>query len=510
MGGWKMEEDCNDECLDNVGCLLCIPGSKECQNGNSMICNMNGDGWDEQVCDGEQGVTCDDNSGECVGDCAPDNLGTSYIGCDYYPTVTPNPLLVGNWTFAVVVSNTSNQMGDIRIDKGNNLVQQTNVGPNSVRVISLAWDNSLKSTQNTVKVVDGAYRLRSTVPVTVYQYNPLEYTNGNSFTYTNDASILLPVNVWGPEYWIASRNTWQGYPGFYAVVAHENGTTVTLTPSATGKIVKAGAGVMANGTGNVNLDNSDVLVVASNTGGGNPDVSDLTGTKVTSDKPVQVISGHICTFIPANTGYCDHLEESMLPFDNLAKNHIVTAPRIPGGNNVKAQFVRVIATTDNTQLSYDPVQNGAPGMIATAGNYVEIGPTSNSFEIESDLKVVVVQYMQGQDAGGNIGDPAQAITVPTEQYRDGYLFHAPTNYQANFVNITAPDGAMVTLDGMAVGNWAAIGGTGYSVSRVQLANNGNGNHTISSDEDVGISVYGYGQYTSYWYPGGMDLSLIPQ
>ena len=24
----------------------------------------------------------------------------------------------------------------------------------------------------------------------------------------------------------------------------------------------------------------------------------------------------------------------------------------------------------------------------------------------------------------------------------------------------------------------------------------------------GITVYGYGQYTSYWYPGGLDLKDI--
>ena len=26
----------------------------------------------------------------------------------------------------------------------------------------------------------------------------------------------------------------------------------------------------------------------------------------------------------------------------------------------------------------------------------------------------------------------------------------------------------------------------------------------------GITVYGYGQYTSYWYPGGLDLNTIIQ
>lgn len=42
---------------------------------------------------------------------------------------------------------------------------------------------------------------------------------------------------------------------------------LTLAPSATGQWVLAGAGVMANGTGNVTLDSSDVLFVFSDAAG---------------------------------------------------------------------------------------------------------------------------------------------------------------------------------------------------------------------------------------------------
>ena len=33
-------------------------------------------------------------------------------------------------------------------------------------------------------------------------------------------------------------------------------------------------------------------------------------------------------------------------------------------------------------------------------------------------------------------------------------------------------------------------------------------HTMSSDVPFGIVVYGYGMYTSYMYPGGLDLKTI--
>ena len=49
----------------------------------------------------------------------------------------------------------------------------------------------------------------------------------------------------------------------------------------------------------------------------------------------------------------------------------------------------------------------------------------------------------------------------------------------------------------------------HGVARVPLANTGNGTHTTSSPMAFGVTVYGYGSYTSYWHPGGLDLHIIP-
>jgi hypothetical protein len=66
------------------------------------------------------------------------------------------------------------------------------------------------------------------------------------------------------------------------------------------------------------------------------------------------------------------------------------------------------------------------------------------------------------------------------------------------------------LDGVAVADWSPIGNTGFSFARAVLSNAGNGNHNATSASVFGISVYGYGVDTSYWYPGGSDLTVIPQ
>ncbi len=514
LGGFESEETCPSVCAPGLGCTECVPNAGQCDGPIAQKCNEEGSGFVETLCDDVQGVTCDANAGECVGACAPNTLGNSYIGCQYYPTVTPN--VVGeNFSFAVVVSNVSNADADVTITRGGAPVVDIVVPANTVEVIPLPWVALLKQTGASRTLADGAYRLRSTQPVTVYQYSPLQYQMGNQFSYTNDASLLMPTNVWGTETVVVSRNTLNGLPGLYAVVAREDNTKVTLMPSATGKIIQAGGGVAADGTGVVTLGEGDVLQVLSAAGGGEPntpDISDVTGTRVLTDKPVQVIAAHACSYIPFNITACDHLEEFNLPLVNLAKEYLVSTPLVKPPNlpvQIKARRVRVIATTDGTTLTYDPPQNGAPAMLAKAGDYAEI-QTDKDFQITGNFKIAVSEYMLGQEAGGNTGDPAMTISVPTEQYRSFYSFHAPTNYESSFVNVTAPDGANVKIDGVVVPGFVAIGASGFSIARVQLSNAGDGDHTITGDKPFGVQVYGYGQYTSYWYPGGLNLNLIPQ
>src|SRR5690606_19761345 len=126
---------------------------------------------------------------------------------------------------------------NVTVTRGGNVVTMQAVPANSVAVIKLPWITAMVSTGETPStnvVVDGAYRLRSDRPVSVYQYNPLQYTNNGQFSYTNDATLLLPANTWGTEVRVVSRNHWQliDRSTFFSVVAKEDGTMVTLTPSA--------------------------------------------------------------------------------------------------------------------------------------------------------------------------------------------------------------------------------------------------------------------------------------
>ncbi|MBZ5709675.1 IgGFc-binding protein [Nannocystis pusilla] len=499
-GGFKGEEACPGVCVPGLGCAECVPGDSQCQGLDLEVCNDAGTGFEvRETCDELQGLTCDAPSGACVGACA--GLGPSYIGCDYFPTVLQQLDLYNQAPkdiFAVAVANTADEPADVTITRGPDQVAQFTVAPTSVQVVDLPWIASLtQGSGPSVLIKDSAYRLRSTRPVTVYQYNPLAATT------TNDASLLLPVNTWTGNYVVASWPAWGGLVGFYAVVAREDGTTVSLLPSATGGAVLAGGGVAADGTGVVAMNAGDVLQVMTGSG-------DLTGTIVEADRPVQVFGGHECTYVPLDVGACDHLEESMFPLETLATEYVVVPPvQVPNDALDKAQVVRVIASEPGTTLTFSPDQP-VNKFLAAAGDFVELTTTTAKFVVTADKKILVAQYMVGQSGGYGTSDPAMLLAVNPMQWRDNYLFHASTTWLANYVDIIAPLNAAVSVDGVAVGGWQPVGASQYQVAHVKLSNAGDGSHTITGDVGVGIGVYGVQNYGSYWYPGGLDLDLIAQ
>ncbi len=48
----------------------------------------------------------------------------------------------------------------------------------------------------------------------------------------------------------------------------------------------------------------------------------------------------------------------------------------------------------------------------------------------------------------------------------------------------------------------------FGVGRVKLGPGKDGVHKLEADQPVGIQVIGYGMYTSYQYPGGLNLGKI--
>ncbi|MFT3928053.1 MAG: IgGFc-binding protein [Myxococcales bacterium] len=517
-------------CNEYSGCADCIPEQASCENGQATWCSPKGELLAFE-CDPVQGLTCDPDG--CKGACTLGEVHDSYIGCDYYPTVTLNPVWSG-FTFAIAVSNASGADTKVTITRGDAVVKEEMVGAGELKSIPLDWIPELKGGDSqcatpppaggTRLVANGAYRVRADRPVTVYQFSPLDYelsprpaacpviaecsTKSNEtrcLSYTNDASLLLPASALTGSYTALSWPTQDNGSGFIAVTATEDGTELTLTGQGA---TVAGAGIGSTAQGTVSMKRGDVLEVVAAANG------DLSGTRLRANKPIQVLGGHSCANVPTKgIDTCDHIEEVLFPEDTLGKDYLVTLGIFANQQTLWPSVVRVAAIQDGTNVSFDPPL--FPAKTLNAGEIVQVeqsGANAQPVHVMGDKPILVTTYMVGQEAlpeAHFVGDPSMSIAVPTEQFRQSYIFTAPTSYAINFASVIAKPGANAKIDGVVVEDsaYTPIGSSGYGVAHVELSSD-TSVHTLEASQEVGLSVYGYGSFTSYMYPGGADLDRI--
>ena len=559
-GKWVTSVSCPLACDPSKGCVECVPGSTTCDGLDVYQCGADGHKGTVPIAHCQSSCS----SGTCSDPCGQAAVNKSYLGCDYYPTVTMNSGLVAGFSFAVAVTNSTTTAANVTITGGvpAQNISQT-VQPNQLATIKLPWVDALKGTSGaeaSILLANGAYHLVSDQPVSVYQFNALEYViNGSTYSFSNDASLLLPSNVMGDAnqestYIVVSRpsfvvkwNTTQSWsPGFFAVVGTQDSTQVNVTFTAN---TKAGTGVgqkyAPGSTATFGVNKGTVLQIASDwpadcpvawsapdngppgsscnpplQGGSGPCYYcntpaqyDLTGTEISADKPVGVFGGHNCTFVPYDKWACDHLEEQLFPLHAWGKHYVGTrAVSLPDPN-----AWRVVSGEAGNTIQFNPAINDKltnttiNQVTLDKGKWVEF-VTDQDFEAMSDSVFMMAGFMVGQNysantVSGSPGDPAMSMAVPVEQFRKSYIFLAPETYQQNYVNIVAKTGANILLDGNAITNWATVGSGDWSVSKATIPG---GSHTITTDgtDGFGIQVYGVGSYTSYMYPGGLDVKEI--
>lgn len=570
-GEWETQDYCTEptpHCHDGA-CVTCRPNTRYCDG--EVIRDCSADGMVSTVvdsCDLEGGETC--LGGECVSLCAQAEDQNSYIGCEYWPTTTANPFLDASFNndFGVVVHNDNLVTAYVTITKAGSQVAQETIPAGELKVIQLAFDPTLRGSRNggvnSALVDGGAHHLVSSVPVTVYQFNPLNYkldvacqeemfSTAPCYSYTNDASLLLPAHVLSTNYMVMSWPTTgaqqrvQGIPGplnlnpgFVTIAAIEDNTTVTVNFTANTSAGNNVGGYSPGSTDQFTLNRGQVLQIMSDTpssctGTTAEDADcqgrdgsctycnmetdyDLTGTRIQSSAPVAVFGGHVCTFIPFNKWACDHLEHQMIPSETWGKEFIVarTEPQWPA--DPEPNVIKIMSRENNNTISFHP--SGVHSQVnLNAGQYVEF-ETTEDFHVTATEPTMVAQYTVGQNYytldKDYHGDPAFAIVVPFEQYRYSYTFLVPETMSYNFVNIVAQIGTggggdpSIYLNGdpVSFANASPIGASGYGVVRIDLTDHPTNHHTVTGAQPFGIMVYGFARYTSYFYPGGMNLEYI--
>ncbi len=321
---------------------------------------------------------------------------------------------------------------------------------------------------------------------------------------STDSYLAYPVNVLGTTYraigYDALPNGAQSFTAEFAIVGTQDHTIVTILLNADTK-----GGHKKGETFSVSLNQGETYLVQGSTIIGRS--SDLTGTLVSSTKPVGFFIGHTCAQVPAEVTFCDQLLEMEPPVPSWGRQFYV------GKFEDKTQYVmRVVASEDNTEVF---VNNKLVAKLAAGGFYENNHLVDNSF-VTASAPVLVAEYAQGSDADSiKVGDPFMLLITPTEQFLNYYRFVTPISGDwHHYINLVVPLDAEGSLrvDGrpVPIRYFNKIGISHYGIAQYEL---GFGSHSVSCDQPFGMYSYGFGvgdeNFDSYGNDGGQLVKTVP-
>lgn len=355
------------------------------------------------------------------------------------------------------------------------------------------------------------------------------YAMSRSYKST-DAFLVLPTDALGKHYAVLSYKSngrsngpiLDGFstPSQFVVVATENNTEVQITPSEPTWENGMEPQRVVLQAGECYLVQAGLTPLRLNT--------DLTGTRITSSKPVAVFSGHQRATIPAEQSdklrTRNLLAEHLPPIETWGYRALATPYPIPY-NETKTgnDLVRVLAFYDSTVVTINGVQTAT----LVGGTYYE-QPLQQAAYIEATAPILVAQYKKTSraemESAGRSGDPFMMLIPPEEQFLPSYRFinpqvesktpeppfFKPIIFQEQYATVVVPrlhvpslrlDGAPVTA------TFTDIPGTPWAYAHLAVSD---GVHTVEAAVPIGLYVYGYGEADSYGYTGGMKAVLIPK
>jgi hypothetical protein len=314
---------------------------------------------------------------------------------------------------------------------------------------------------------------------------------------STDSYAAIPTSMLGTSYVIAGYTTFAAPGERYTlssqadIVATEDNTMVTAVLSGS-----TADGLPAGRTVSLPMNKGDVFQLK---GGGT--VADLTGTIVTSTKPIAFVTGHRCAQVPQYTQFCDMLMEMEPPANDWGKDFIATHFEGKTG-----YVLRVIAKDDSTQV----ILNGRVAAELNKAGYFEIDTLRSDAIIHTSNPVLVGQYSTSAEADTEkIGDPFMLLLVPNDRFiMEATMTSVEKGMWRDYVNIVVPDSALnsIHLDGqpLKTGNARHIGK--FAVVPYELTS---GSHSIVCPIPIALYSYGFGvltrNYDSYGHTCGMRL-----
>ncbi|MEI8134086.1 MAG: IgGFc-binding protein [bacterium] len=334
--------------------------------------------------------------------------------------------------------------------------------------------------------------------------NPVAVYGLSNRKASTDTYLAFPTNVLGNAYRGAcyyALGTDDAFTSQISFVATEDNTNVTITLTANTK-----GGRHSGETFSIAMKQGDVYQMQGSSG--RDSKNDLTGTLVTSNKPIAFFTGHTCAEVPPPIEFCDQLLEEEPPIPSWGRQFYVAK------FESKTQYVvRVIASEPGTSVF---INNILVSKINNAGEFYEDNHLSENALITTNKPVLVAEYAQSSNADSiKVGDPFMLFITPTEQFLKKYEFATPIKGDwHHYINVVAEADAISTLkvDDKLISPryFKTIGISRFQIAQYEI---GYGSHIVVCDKPFGLYSYGFGvagdNFDSYGNNAGQLVETIP-
>ena len=338
--------------------------------------------------------------------------------------------------------------------------------------------------------------------------------------YSADSFLALPPHDLGAASYtyiaamIHTQNSSEdGRPihSLVGIVSVENDTLLTITP--THDMTIGGESVEAGDSINVTLHRAETLLIAF--------VGDLTGTKVTSTRPISFFSGDQCPRIPRGQAACDQIVEQLPPVEAWGRQFI-TAPL---KTRKRFDVFRIVAASNDTIVSITcTLPSGRQGYVdvfaLNEGGFTDVQVSSREFcWMEAEKSILLLQFAVGQNVDLVYGDPFMALVPAVSQYTNSFtlpVVNSAINDFTHYLNIIIPaehyQPDQIFLDGQSLQSreldFVAIVRNGETMAYGSQVTVSATTHTLihrNSTGRIGVMSYGFDHGASYGHIGGMRL-----
>ena len=312
-------------------------------------------------------------------------------------------------------------------------------------------------------------------------------------------------------YYAVSSLGWSDQKSLFLIVGCQDNTNVTVIPKGT-VTLPTDAQDSNSGTISVSAGEShSVILHAMQTLMIYVPYVDLTASKIISDQPLTVVSGHEASRVPAGTFDADPIVTQVPATVQWGKTFLLSPH---SGRN--AQNFRMIASMDNTVILRKCGSDALVNSTMHADQWSEFYTTGTIYcSVVSNKPIYLAQLgVSTYYSGGSYGDPSINTVAPMEQYLNSVQYTTFTA-SSHYYSVVMPndeyyngnlifDGSLQTISGWYTIYYSdgSIAGYGYSASTT-------GSHTITHPNANGklfVSVYGWTTYGGYSYAAGMSLN----